>query len=80
MGWSYDVANRLFLRYGGCSGYHNELTVFDSAPRGSSKCHPNKLLIIPPSSSTFGKASRVCSRKVQIRCRVDIYHLRRAYF
>jgi HEAT repeat protein len=29
MGWNYDVANRLFLRYGGCSGYHNELTVFD---------------------------------------------------
>ena len=29
MGWNYDPANRLFFRYGGCSGYTNELTVFD---------------------------------------------------
>jgi hypothetical protein len=29
MGWNYEAANRLFVRYGGCSGYTNELTVFD---------------------------------------------------
>jgi HEAT repeat protein len=30
MGWNYDAANRLFFRYGGCTGpYNNELTVFD---------------------------------------------------
>ena len=29
MGWNYDAANRLFFRQGGCSGYTNELTVFD---------------------------------------------------
>lgn len=30
IGWNYDPANRLFFRYGGCTGpYNNELTVFD---------------------------------------------------
>jgi hypothetical protein len=30
IGWTYDAANRLFFRYGGCTGpYYNELTVFD---------------------------------------------------
>jgi HEAT repeat protein len=30
IGWNYDAANRLFFRYGGCTGpYNNELTVFD---------------------------------------------------
>src|SRR5262249_42641789 len=30
IGWNYDPANRLFFRYGGCTGpYNNELTAFD---------------------------------------------------
>jgi HEAT repeat protein len=30
IGWNYDPANRLFFRYGGCTGpYNNELTLFD---------------------------------------------------
>ncbi len=30
IGWNHDPANRLFFRYGGCTGpYNNELTVFD---------------------------------------------------
>jgi HEAT repeats/PBS lyase HEAT-like repeat len=30
IGWNYDAANRLFFRYGGCTGpYNNELTLFD---------------------------------------------------
>ncbi len=30
IGWNYDAANRLYFRYGGCTGpYNNELTAFD---------------------------------------------------
>jgi hypothetical protein len=42
MGWNYDVANRLFLRYGGCSGYHNELTVFDLGTEQFIQRRPNE--------------------------------------
>ncbi len=42
MGWNYDAANRLFLRYGGCSGYHNELTVFDLGTEELNQRRPNE--------------------------------------
>lgn len=42
MGWNYDVANRLFLRYGGCSGYHNEMTVFDLGAEQFIQRRPNE--------------------------------------
>lgn len=42
MGWNYDVSNRLFLRYGGCSGYHNELTVFDLGTEQFIQRRPNE--------------------------------------
>jgi len=42
MGWSYDVSNRLFLRYGGCSGYHNELTAFDLGTEQFIQRRPNE--------------------------------------
>jgi hypothetical protein len=42
MGWNYDVSNRLFLRYGGCSGYHNELTVFDLGAEEFTQRRPNE--------------------------------------
>ena len=42
MGWNYDASNRLFLRYGGCSGYHNELTVFDLGTEQFSQRRPNE--------------------------------------
>ncbi len=42
MGWNYDVSNRLFLRYGGCSGYHNELTVFDLGTEQFVQRRPNE--------------------------------------
>ncbi len=30
IGWNYDPSNRMFFRYGGCTGpYNNELTAFD---------------------------------------------------
>jgi hypothetical protein len=44
MGWNYDVSNRLFLRYGGCSGYHNELTVFDLGTEQFIQRRPNEKL------------------------------------
>lgn len=44
MGWNYDIANRLFLRYGGCSGYHNELTVFDLGTEQFLQRRPNEKL------------------------------------
>lgn len=44
MGWNYDIANRLFLRYGGCSGYHNELTVFDLGTEQFIQRRPNEKL------------------------------------
>jgi HEAT repeat protein len=42
MGWNYDISNRLFLRYGGCSGYHNELTVFDLGAEQFIQRRPNE--------------------------------------
>lgn len=42
MGWNYDVSNRLFLRYGGCSGYHNEMTVFDLGTEQFVQRRPNE--------------------------------------
>ncbi|MSQ96861.1 MAG: HEAT repeat domain-containing protein [Gemmataceae bacterium] len=42
MGWNYDLSNRLFLRYGGCSGYHNELTVFDLGTEQFIQRRPNE--------------------------------------
>ncbi|MCE9533143.1 MAG: HEAT repeat domain-containing protein [Planctomycetes bacterium] len=44
MGWNYDASNRLFLRYGGCSGYHNELTVFDLGTEQFVQRRPNEKL------------------------------------
>jgi hypothetical protein len=42
MGWNYDAANRLFFRYGGCSGYTNELTVFDLGSEQFQQRRPNE--------------------------------------
>ncbi|KKL05804.1 hypothetical protein LCGC14_2602370, partial [marine sediment metagenome] len=42
MGWNYDAANRLFFRYGGCSGYTNELTVFDLGTETFVQRRPNE--------------------------------------
>lgn len=42
MGWNYDASNRLFLRYGGCSGYHNEMTVFDLGTEQFLQRRPNE--------------------------------------
>ncbi len=42
MGWSYDVANRLYFRYGGCSGYTNELTIFDLGTEKFVQRRPNE--------------------------------------
>lgn len=42
IGWNYDISNRLFLRYGGCSGYHNELTVFDLGTEQFIQRRPNE--------------------------------------
>ena len=42
MGWNYDPANRLFFRYGGCSGYTNELTVFDLGTEQFVQRRPNE--------------------------------------
>ena len=42
MGWTYDISNRLFARYGGCSGYHNELTVFDLGTEEFVQRRPNE--------------------------------------
>lgn len=42
MGWNYDASNRLFLRYGGCSGYHNEMTVFDLGTEQVIQRRPNE--------------------------------------
>lgn len=44
MGWNYDAANRLFFRYGGCSGYTNELTVFDLGTEQFEQRRPNEEL------------------------------------
>lgn len=44
MGWNYDISNRLFLRYGGCSGYHNELTIFDLGSEQFLQRRPNEKL------------------------------------
>jgi HEAT repeat protein len=42
IGWNYDAANRLFFRYGGCSGYTNELTVFDLGTERFQQRRPNE--------------------------------------
>ncbi|MSR52338.1 MAG: HEAT repeat domain-containing protein [Gemmataceae bacterium] len=42
MGWNYDAANKLFFRYGGCSGYTNELTVFDLGTEQFTQRRPNE--------------------------------------
>lgn len=42
MGWNYDAANRLFFRYGGCSGYTNELTIFDLGTEKFVQRRPNE--------------------------------------
>lgn len=42
MGWNYDAANRLFFRYGGCSGYTNELTLFDLGTEQFVQRRPNE--------------------------------------
>ncbi len=42
IGWNYDISNRLFLRYGGCSGYHNELTIFDLGTEQFFQRRPNE--------------------------------------
>ncbi|MEX0703121.1 MAG: HEAT repeat domain-containing protein [Planctomycetales bacterium] len=42
MGWNYDAANKLFFRYGGCSGYTNELTVFDLGTERFVQRRPNE--------------------------------------
>jgi hypothetical protein len=42
MGWNYDAANRLFFRYGGCSGYTNELTLFDPGTGRFVQRRPNE--------------------------------------
>ncbi len=42
MGWNYDAANRLFFRYGGCSGYTNELTLFDLGSERFTQRRPNE--------------------------------------
>jgi hypothetical protein len=45
IGWNYDAANRLFFRYGGCSGYTNELTVFDLGTEEFQQRRPNEELV-----------------------------------
>jgi hypothetical protein len=42
MGWNYDAANKLFFRYGGCSGYTNELTIFDLGTEQFVQRRPNE--------------------------------------
>jgi len=42
MGWNYDAANKLFFRYGGCSGYTNELTAFDLGTAQFIQRRPNE--------------------------------------
>ncbi|MEX0715299.1 MAG: HEAT repeat domain-containing protein [Planctomycetaceae bacterium] len=42
MGWNYDAADKLFFRYGGCSGYTNELTVFDLGTERFVQRRPNE--------------------------------------
>ncbi|MHC4916160.1 MAG: HEAT repeat domain-containing protein, partial [Planctomycetota bacterium] len=42
MGWNYDAANKLFFRYGGCSGYTNELTAFDLGTGRFAQRRPNE--------------------------------------
>jgi hypothetical protein len=42
MGWNYDAANRLFFRYGGCSGYTSELTAFDLGTEEFIQRRPNE--------------------------------------
>lgn len=42
MGWNYDAANKLFFRYGGCSGYTNELTAFDLGTERFVQRRPNE--------------------------------------
>lgn len=42
IGWNYDFSNRLFMRYGGCSGYHNELTLFDLGTEQFIQRRPNE--------------------------------------
>lgn len=45
MGWNYDAANKLFFRYGGCSGYTNELTVFDLGTEQFTQRRPNEEMV-----------------------------------
>lgn len=42
MGWNYDAANRFFFRYGGCSGYTSELTLFDAGTEKFTQRRPNE--------------------------------------
>ena len=42
MGWNYDAANKFFFRYGGCSGYTNELTLFDAGTEKFTQRRPNE--------------------------------------
>ena len=45
IGWNYDPANRLFFRYGGCTGpYNNELTVFDLGTEQFVQRRPNEVM------------------------------------
>ena len=57
MGWNYDAANRLFFRYGGCSGYTNELTLLDLGTEQFVQRRPNEEM------AGWGdrRASRGCS-------------------
>jgi HEAT repeat protein len=46
IGWNYDAANRLFFRYGGCTGpYNNELTLFDLGTEQFIQRRPIELMV-----------------------------------
>lgn len=42
IGWNYDAANKLLFRYGGCSGYTCELTLFDPGTETFVQRYPNE--------------------------------------
>lgn len=61
MGWNYDAANRLFFRYGGCSGYTNEVTAFDLGTERFVQRRPNEEMAgwgdrRPPRGCSAGRA------------------------
>lgn len=61
MGWNYDAANKLFFRYGGCSGYTNELTLFDPGNERFVQRRPNEEMAgwddrRPPRGCSAGRA------------------------